>query len=51
MIDVTQRIMPFISADGSRFRFEAPPGLHEVRIELKDKEVAWGNGVNFQVGK
>jgi len=53
MIDITQRIMPFISADGIEVpEAEVPPGLHEFRIELKDKEGRLGGTeFSFQVGK
>ncbi len=36
-IDITQRIMPFISADGINIsQAEVPPGKHQFWIELKD---------------
>ena len=38
-IDITQRIMPFITADGIEVPdAEVPPGTHEFRIELKDND-------------
>jgi hypothetical protein len=53
MIDITQRIMPYISADGIEVpEAEVPPGLHEFRIELKDKEGRLGGTeFSFQIGK
>jgi hypothetical protein len=52
-IDITQRIMPFISADGIEVpEAEVPPGIHEFRIELKDKDGRLGGtDFSFQVGK
>jgi hypothetical protein len=53
MIDITQRIMPFISADGIEVpEAEVPPGVHEFRIELKDKDGRLGGTeFSFKVGK
>jgi hypothetical protein len=53
MIDITQRIMPFITADGIEVPdAEVPPGIHEFRIQLKDKEGRLGGTeFSFQVGK
>jgi hypothetical protein len=53
LIDITQRIMPFISADGIEVpEAEVPPGTHEFRIELKDKDGRIGGmDFRFQVGK
>jgi hypothetical protein len=53
LIDITQRIMPFINADGIEVpEAEMPPGIHEFRIELKDKEGRMGGTeFKFQVGK
>jgi hypothetical protein len=53
MIDITQRIMPFINADGIEVpEAEVPPGRHEFRIELKDKDGRLGGtDFSFQVGK
>jgi len=53
LIDITQRIMPFISADGIDVPdAEVPPGIHEFRIELKDKDGRLGGtDFSFQVGK
>jgi hypothetical protein len=53
LVNITQRIMPFISADGIIVPdAEVPPGLHAFRIELKDSH---GNPAaadfSFQVGK
>jgi hypothetical protein len=52
-IDITQRIMPFITADGIDVPdAEVPPGTHEFRIELKDKDGhPGGTDFSFQVGK
>jgi hypothetical protein len=52
-IDITQRIMPFISADGIDVPdAEVPPGIHEFRIELKDNDGRLGaTEFKFQVGK
>ncbi len=51
-IDITQRIMPFITADGIDVPdAEVPPGTHEFRIELKDKDGhPGGTDFSFQVG-
>jgi hypothetical protein len=53
MIDITQRIRPFISADGIDVPdAEVPPGAHEFRIELKDRDGRIGaTEFRFQVGK
>lgn len=52
-IDITQRIMPFISPDGIEIpAAEVPPGVHEFRIELKDKDGRLGGTeFSFQVGR
>jgi hypothetical protein len=52
-IDITQRIMPFITADGIDVPdAEVPPGTHAFRIELKDNEGHLGaTDFSFQVGK
>jgi hypothetical protein len=52
-IDITQRIMPFITADGiSVPDAEVPPGTHEFRIRLKDNVGhEGGTDFSFQVGK
>jgi hypothetical protein len=52
-IDITQRIMPFITADGIDVPdAEVPPGTHQFRIELKDNEGHLGAAdFSFQVGK
>jgi hypothetical protein len=53
MIDITQRIKPFISPEGIEVpEAEVPPGIHEFRIELKDKDGRLGGmEFSFQVGK
>jgi hypothetical protein len=53
LINITQRIMPFISADGIVVPdAEVPPGVHEFRIELKDNHGNSGAAdFSFQVGK
>jgi hypothetical protein len=53
MIDLTQRIMPFITAEGIEIPdAEVPPGVHQFRIELKDKDGRLGGTeFSFQVGK
>jgi hypothetical protein len=45
--------MPFISADGIEVpEAEVPPGVHEFRIELKDKDGRLGGTeFSFKVGK
>jgi hypothetical protein len=52
-IDITQRIMPFITADGIDVPdAEVPPGTHAFRIELKDNAGHLGAAdFSFQVGK
>jgi len=52
-IDITQRIMPFITADGIDVPdAEVPPGTHQFRIELKDNAGHLGAAdFSFQVGK
>jgi hypothetical protein len=52
-IDITQRIMPFISADGIAIsRAEVPPGQHQFWIELKDSDGRVGGAeFGFQVAK
>jgi hypothetical protein len=52
-IDITQRIMPFITADGINIsQADVPPGKHQFWIELKDSDGRIG-GVEctFQVLK
>jgi len=53
LIDITQRIMPFISADGINVPdAQVPPGVHEFRIEAKDNEGRLGiMNFSFQVGQ
>lgn len=50
-IDITQRITPFITAQGIEIpKAEVPPGKHEFWIELKDKDGRMGGGAfSFQV--
>ena len=52
-IDITQRIMPFISADGINIsQAEVPPGKHQFWIELKDNDGRiGGTEFTFQVVK
>jgi hypothetical protein len=52
-IDMTQRITPFISADGINIsQAEVPPGKHQFWIELKDKDGrVGGTEFSFQVAK
>ena len=52
-IDITQRIMPFISADGIDIsQAEVPPGKHQFWVELKDKNGRVGGAeFSFQVAK
>jgi hypothetical protein len=52
-IDITQRITPFITADGVDIaQAELPPGEHQFWIELKDKDGRIGGAeIDFQVAK
>ena len=52
-IDITQRIMPFISAEGIDIsQAEVPPGKHQFWIELKDNDGRiGGTEFTFQVFK
>jgi hypothetical protein len=52
-IDITQRIMPFITAAGIDVsQAEVPPGTHKFWIELKDKSGRIGAAeISFQVAK
>jgi hypothetical protein len=52
-IDITQRIMPFITADGIDVPdAEVPPGTHTFRIEVKDNKGYLGaTDFSFRVGK
>jgi hypothetical protein len=52
-IDITQRIMPFISAEGINIlQAEVPPGKHQFWIELKDNDGrVGGTEFTFQVVK
>jgi hypothetical protein len=53
LIDVTQRLKAYITAEGIEVpEAEVPPGVHEFRIELKDKDGRLGGTeFSFQVGK
>jgi hypothetical protein len=52
-IDITQRITPFITADGVDIsQAEVPPGKHHFWVELKDKSGRIGGAeFDFQVAK
>jgi hypothetical protein len=52
-IDMTQRITPFISAEGIDIsQADVPPGKHQFWIELKDKDGRVGSAeFGFQVAK
>jgi hypothetical protein len=52
-IDITQRIMPFITAAGiDVLQAEVPPGTHQFWIEVKDKSGRVGAAeFSFQVAK
>lgn len=52
-IDITQRIMPFITADGIEIsQVEVPPGRHQFWVELKDKDGRIGGAeLDFQVAQ
>jgi hypothetical protein len=52
-IDLTQRIKPFITPEGIEVAgAEVPAGVHEFRIELKDREGRLGGAeFSFQVGR
>jgi hypothetical protein len=52
-VDITQRIMPFITVGGiDIMQAEVPPGLHQFWIELKDKDGRIGGAeFGFQVAK
>lgn len=52
-IDITQRIKPFITADGIDVsQAEVPPGTHQFLVRLKDKDGRLGGiGFGFQVTK
>jgi hypothetical protein len=52
-IDITQRIMPFITPGGvSISQAEVPPGRHQFWIELKDKDGrVGGTEFGFQIAK
>jgi hypothetical protein len=52
-IDMTQRLTPFITAQGIEVEHAAvPPGKHQFRIELKDKDGRGGAAeFSFQVAK
>jgi len=50
-IDITQRIAPFITAQGINLPgAEVPPGKHQFWVELKDKDGRIGGGeFSFQI--
>ena len=49
MVNLTPRLAPFISADGIEVPdAEVPPGTHDFRIEVKDKDGRVG-GADFSV--
>jgi hypothetical protein len=52
-IDLTQRLTPFITAQGIDIaQAQVPPGKHQFWIELKDNEGRIGGGAfSFQVGQ
>ncbi len=52
-IDVTQRIEPFITADGVTIdKVEMPPGAHQFWVEVKDKSGRVGAAeLSFQVAR
>jgi hypothetical protein len=52
-IDMTQRIAPFISAQGIDIsQADVPPGKHQFWVELKDKDGRIGGAeLSFQVAK
>jgi hypothetical protein len=52
-IDLTQRLTPFITAQGINIpQAQVPPGKHQFWIELKDNEGRIGGGAfSFQVGQ
>jgi hypothetical protein len=52
-IDMTQRIAPFISAQGIEIpQADVPPGKHQFWVELKDKDGRVGGAAfSFQVAK
>jgi hypothetical protein len=52
-IDITQRITPFITAEGIEIdKVEVPPGAHQFWIEVKDKSGHVGAAeLSFQVTK
>jgi hypothetical protein len=52
-IDLTQRITPFITAQGIEIvKAEVPPGAHKFWIEVKDKSGHLGSAeVSFQIAK
>jgi hypothetical protein len=52
-IDITQRITPFITAEGIKIdKVDVPPGAHQFWIEVKDKSGRVGAALfSFQVAK
>lgn len=53
LIDLTQRLRPYLTADGIDLQdAELPAGVHQFRIELKDKDGrAGGADFSFEVRK
>lgn len=50
-IDVTQRIAPFIRANGIDMQdAELPPGKHSFRIDIKDTRGRWAAPFFFNIG-
>lgn len=52
-IDLTQRLAPYITADGIDVPdAEVPPGMHRLWVRLKDKDGRPGGAdIGFEVGK
>lgn len=53
LVDLTDRVKPFITADGIDFaKAEVPPGEHEIRVQVTDTDGRVGNTVlNVKVEK
>ncbi len=46
LIDLTDRLKPYVSADGINFsKAEVPPGEHEIRVQVTDSDGRVGNTV------
>lgn len=46
LVDLTDRVKPFMSADGIDFaKAEVPPGEHEIRVQVTDTDGRVGNTV------